>query len=46
MLADLGLSHFSAVVEGNDQTTRDGRGGSQAYCMIAALTSRTKADYA
>ncbi|KAJ9603081.1 hypothetical protein H2200_012376 [Cladophialophora chaetospira] len=31
MLADLGLSHFSATVEGKNSATRDGRGGSQAY---------------
>jgi hypothetical protein len=45
MLADLGLSHFSAVVEGNDQSTRDGRGGSQAYCMMPTLTSYATADW-
>ncbi|OCT53406.1 hypothetical protein CLCR_09508 [Cladophialophora carrionii] len=31
MVADLGLSHFSAIVEGDGSTTREGRGGSQAY---------------
>jgi hypothetical protein len=35
MLADLGLSHFSAVTQG-DGHTRDGNGGSQAYCRTTS----------
>ncbi|KIW94037.1 uncharacterized protein Z519_05353 [Cladophialophora bantiana CBS 173.52] len=31
MLADLGLSHFSATVESDQSVTRESRGGSQAY---------------
>jgi hypothetical protein len=33
MLADLGLSHFSASFEGEEAATTVGKGGSQAYSM-------------
>ena len=37
MLADLGLSHFTAVVAHEDEMTSEDTGGSRAYSMTVVL---------